>query len=321
MKAAITGASGFIGQYLVEELLQKGFNVKALVHKTALKIEDSRLEQISGSINSEDSLQLLAEGCDLFFHLAALLGSKGQTKKEFFQINAEAVKKVAAVCVERKIKRLVYFSSAGVYGKCGGVVARKEDDPKNPIDFYEKSKWQAEKLLQQFRPQLDILILRPGWVYGAKDQRTFKLIRQINSGLFFIAGNGRQKHSPILAEDIARLTLQAALKAPPNETYNLATETLTIEEIVQTIASALKVKQKFLKVPLWIVEPAALVSEALFFLLKKEAPLSRAKLAFFKRGKPLNTEKINALLPAEKLTHFSQGMIDTVSWYQKAHWL
>ncbi len=323
-RIAVTGAAGFVGSHLVRYLSERGFNVRAVINRTPLCEELERhplVERFSGSVTDSETMSRCLEGVDVLFHLATALGNSIISDDKFFEINKEGTKILLNAALKQGVKKVIHFSSAGVYGKSSGLAAQKEDDPKNPVDVYERSKLEGEKVALSFSGDLDISVLRPGWVYGEGDKRTFKLIKQIHSGLFFIAGSGRINHSPVYVGDLVSASVMAVEKGKNGEVYNVGYEMVPVEKMVTVIAAALGKKIIPFKIPLVFVYPPAFLLAKMFALAGKEAPLSPAKLAFFMRGKPLDSSKLAGSFGINSYTTFENGIKRAIDWYKAQLWL
>lgn len=314
----VTGASGFIGRELVKFLKNKGFKVRVLINKTDLNMN---VEKFYGSIHESNILKKFLDGVDILFHLAAALGNRIISDDEFNYINRDGTESVLRIASKMGVKRVVYFSSAGVYGKSSGIVSLKETANLNPIDIYERSKLEGEKVSFSFVDRVDLSIIRPGWVYGEGDRRTFKLIKQINSGFFFIPGQGNVKHSPIYIGDLLEATLAVALKGSRGEIYNIGGKPISVKNMVKEISMILDKKLLPLCIPISLVYPVAYTMEKLFSCFGKEALLTTSKLAFFMRGKPLNSDKIKDELGVNIGTYFLDGIKKAIQWYKGVKWL
>ena len=321
---AVTGAAGFVGSHLVRHLVGRHFKVRAVINRSSLP-EDLQnhplVEERTGSITDRSAMDHCLEGIDVLFHLATALGNRIITDNEFFNINREGTKTVLDAAVQCGVKKTIHYSSAGVYGKSSGLMVQKEDDPLNPVDVYERSKLAGEEVALSFSQRMDIVVLRPGWVYGEGDRRTFKLIKQINSGLFFIAGSGKINHSPIYVEDLVKASVLAVDKGENGAIYNVGFEMVPVEAMVEAIANSLSKRIFPFKIPIWMVYPPAFLLGKLFGVVGKEAPVSPAKLAFFMRGKPLDSTKLSKDFGFESFTSFAAGIERTVSWYRQNGWL
>ena len=167
-----------------------------------------------------------------------------------------------------------------------------------------------------------MVVVRPGWVYGPGDRRTFKLIKAIAAEKFILLTKGDVCQTPVYIDDLVRGILLCAEKGEAGEIYHLAgKEALTVEEITTMIAQA--AGTKFLRIPLpsLFLKLAAWKLEFFFNLLGKEAPLTRGKLAFFVHPKPLSIQKARGRLDYEPEWDFAAGIASTFAWYRKNGWL
>lgn len=315
---AITGASGFIGTRLVDHFLAGGQRVRILVHRNDL---DRDVEKFRGSLFDPRVLGSFLRGVDVLFHLASALGSRVLPESEFFRINRDGTEAVLGAAVENRVGKVVHFSSAGVYGRSSGRLPLKESDELHPVDAYERSKLEGEQAALALSSRIDVSVVRPGWVYGEGDRRTFKLIRQIQSRLFFVAGSGQIMHSPIHVGDLTKLADIISHRGGRGEIYNGGGDPIAVRDMVDIIASLLKRRILPVRFPLALLEPPAFVLERLFALWNREAFLNSSRLAFFKRGKPLDSGKIREEFGFRPEFDFRHGIERAIDWYRSSGWL
>lgn len=320
--AFITGASGFIGSHLLEALIKNNWKVRALSHKSPIS-ESANCVIIHGDIGDYHLLKEAMTDVNICFHLASSLGASLIKKDEFFRVNKVGTETILQAARYAGVKRIVHFSSAGVFGKVQKDEIADEAYPLNPKDIYDKTKLEGERVaIQHAREGMDVVIIRPGWVYGPGDKRTFKLIKAIAKGRFIFVTRGHALQTPVYVEDLIHGIFLCAEKARPGEIYHLAgDEVLTVREIVETIASALEKTIPRFSVPLFPVKLAAWPMEKTFRLLNKESPLTMGKLAFFTNPKPLSIQKAKKDLFYSPKTDFKRGMTQTISWYKEHNWL
>jgi dihydroflavonol-4-reductase len=321
-RAFVTGGSGFIGTHLIQDLLQRAWKVRALVHHRPLPAADG-LEVVQGDIRDFDLIRKCQRDIDVVFHLASALGFSLIGREEFFGINAGGTETVLKAAQEAAVGRVVHFSSAGVLGHVRSGQVADENHPLDPQDIYDQSKLKGERIARRYAEQgLDLVIIRPGWVYGPGDRRTFKLVKSIAAGRFFLPGPGRTLQTPVHIRDLLAGTHLCAERGRKGETYNLAgAQALPVRDIVAAIARAAGRKPPRLRLPLLPVKTAARLMGGAFSLIKKEAPLSLSRLAFFIHPKPLSIHKAADELDYKPLIEFEEGMRETVRWYRDNGWL
>lgn len=322
MKAFITGASGFIGTHLARKLLRQDWEVSFLRHERDVPgSEGCRVFQ--GDIRDPDSLKNMFKGTDVLFHLAAALGASRIGPREFFRINAEGTRNVLEAASEAGVSRTVHFSSAGVLGSVQKNHPVGEDHSPSPRDIYDKTKLEGEKIALQFAEKgVNVVVIRPGWVYGPGDRRTFKLIKALASKKFLLVTKGTARQTPVFIDDLIQGTLLCAEKGKTGEIYHLAgKEALTVKEITGLIARATGLPLSRFPLPTFALKVAAWKMEKAFLLLGREAPLTRGKLAFFIHPKPLSIHKANTDLGYVPQWSFERGIAAAVSWYREHGWL
>ncbi len=322
MRAFITGASGFIGTHLLNELLRRGWEVRVIIHKHPLPPAPG-LEAVSGDLSDRAGLQKSLKKTDVVFHLASALGSSLISNGEFQATNAGGTQSVLKAASEARVRTVIHFSSAGVLGHVPGMRPVNESYPPHPLDAYDRSKLEGERIALDFgRRGLDVRIIRPGWVYGPGDRRTLKLIRAVARKRILMVSQGDALQSPVYIDDLIKGTLRCLEKGRRAEVYNLAgPEILAIKDMIRLIAEAAGVKPPRLRLPLGPAAAAASILDKTFRLFKKEAPLTPSRLAFFIRSKPMDIRKAVRELGYSPRVDFAQGMAQTVAWYRDKGWL
>jgi nucleoside-diphosphate-sugar epimerase len=322
MKAFITGGSGFIGRHLIKKLLREKWEVRVLLHQKEIPFP-GRCEVIEGDITQIHTFADALRGTDTVFHLAAALGAALLSRSLFFQINAQGTQNVLEAAGRASVKRVLHFSSAGVLGAVRKEETADEHYPLRPLNAYDKSKLEGEQIALRFAQRgMNVTIVRPGWVYGPEDRRTFKLIKAIAGNKFILVTKGTAWQTPVFVDDLIQGVLLCSEKGKPGEVYHIAgKEILTVRQIVETIASAAGTSVPGFTLPLFPVKVAAWKMDKAFRLFKKEAPLTPGKLAFFTHPKPLSSQKAMDELGYSPESDFLSGMTKTIHWYQQHHWL
>ena len=333
MKALVTGASGFIGSTLIEELGTLGFDVVALMRKTSslTNLEGLKFERIEGDLSDFDSLCRAMKDVDYVFHLAGVIASSN--KNGFFRHNAEGTTKVAEAVAQARpsLNRFVFVSSLAAGGPSRSIEPRTELLKDEPVSAYGESKLAAENELLKYRNVFPISIVRPPMVYGPKDKATFVFIQAVARNFMPIfrgaTDTGHKYYSTIHVRDLCRGIVQAGLaskeKVPSGEVFYLAgDEVITLEELFTTIAEHLEKDPFKIKIPRIILKLAAGVLTAVGQVSRKTFPL--------------NLDKLNEILPdywicsnqkAKDMLGFvpeftlSAGMADAIEWYKRQKWI
>lgn len=315
MRILVTGAAGFVGSRLVEALLARGDEVLAFDLGPGGR-ERPGLRVVRGDIRNETLVAESARGVDVVFHLAAALGAARLDEEGFLAVNAGGTRTVLDAAARSGIRRVVHFSSAGVLGHVAENEPADESHPVDPRDAYDRTKLAGERIaLERAERGMDVVVIRPGWVYGPGDRRAFKLVRAIARGRFVLVGRGMAKQTPVYVDDLVRGTLLAADKGRRGEIYHLAgPEILTVKDVVGTIAAACGRRLPRIHAPLAPTRALAWALGKAFGLFGREAPLNPSRLAFFLHPKPLDIDKARRELGFEPKTGLADGMAATVAW-------
>lgn len=265
-KILVIGGAGFIGSHLVAELLKENVGeviiydnfARGKVDYIKESLKDSRclIYPFGGDIRDIDILDKAMKGVDYVFHLAAmwLLHCK-DFPRTAFHVNIEGTFNVLEACVRNNIKKLVYSSSASVYGDAVEI-PMTENHPFNNKNFYGASKIAGEAMCTAYNDRygLEVVGLRYMNVYGPNQDQHAAYTGVIPIMLNKIAandpptinGDGSQSYDFIYVEDVARCNIHALISDVQHGFYNVGTEMQTsIKELCDTI---LDLKKSMLKV-------------------------------------------------------------------------
>ncbi|MBI3951719.1 MAG: NAD-dependent epimerase/dehydratase family protein [Acidobacteria bacterium] len=174
MTALVTGANGFIGCFLVQELLSRGHQVRCFVlnDEPLQWLNGLDVEIVYGDICRIDTLSGAVEGVDYVYHLAGV--KTVWDEATYFRVNFQGTKNIldATWRKNRDLKRFIYVSSQAAAGPSFDGHPLTEDDPCHPLTAYGKSKRAAEEYLQARSHEVPVTILRPSLVYGPRNVET-----------------------------------------------------------------------------------------------------------------------------------------------------
>lgn len=265
-KVLVIGGAGFIGGFVVRELLKHDVK-EVIIYDNFTRgkyvnindcLQDTRctVYPFGGDIRELDILDKAMEGVDYVFHLAAMwLLHCMDFPRTAFDVNVGGTFNVLEACVKHKVKKLVYSSSASVYGDAVEV-PMTESHPFNNKNFYGATKISGEAMCTAFNDRygLKVVGLRYMNVYGpGQDQHAVYsgvvpiMLNKIDANEQpVINGDGSQAYDFIYVEDVARCNVQAILSDVESGFYNVGTEVqTTIKTLCDTI---LKLKASKLEV-------------------------------------------------------------------------
>lgn len=184
MRVLVTGATGFIGGWLVPELHEAGHEVLAAV-RTQGSAPAGTTEIVVGSIDGTTRWDDLLDGVDAVVHLAARVHVMNDTAAdplaEFRRVNRDGTIQLARACVDHGVRRFVFLSSIKVNGESTGSVPFTADSPLRPADPYGQSKAEAEEALTELATETDLeaVIVRTPLVYGPGVRGNFRTMMSI----------------------------------------------------------------------------------------------------------------------------------------------
>ena len=207
-KILVTGASGFIGSFVVEEALKRGFETWAAVRKGSSRryLQDGRIRFIELDLDDPDGLRgrLAGIGFDYVVHAAG--ATKCLDAADFFRINTQGTKNLAAAVADTcpELKRFVFISSLSVLGPVRETAPYTDmtaADTPRPDTAYGRSKLEAERILDGMQG-FPFIVLRPTGVYGPREKDYFMMAESIKKHVDFAAGLRPQDLTFIYVKDL-----------------------------------------------------------------------------------------------------------------------
>lgn len=317
-RALVTGAAGFIGAHCVRFIAAQGWQVRALdIHDAppdfaALGVDFQKVDLCNAA-----AMTAALHDVEVVFHLASVHLEVGASYEKFEAVNVKAVSTLVAACAGAGVRRLVHVSSVGVYGHVERPPAR-ESAPLRPDNDYEKTKRAGEDAAREAasRHRLDLVIIRPSWVYGDGCPRTEKLVGALRGGKFFYIGAAKNLRHPVYIDDFLQgMWLAAdAGKDVAGETFNIAgPKWMTVQEMVTTFAQAINVRPPTLRIPRWLGFSAGWAAEIVGGVLKFNPPISRRTLAFFENDNAFDISAARSRLNYEPRVQLLEGVRQAVS--------
>jgi UDP-glucose 4-epimerase len=237
----VIGGAGLIGSHVVDQLLKEPVK-EVLIYdnftrgrednlREALKDPRCRVFEIGGDITQRDILEKAMEGIDGVFHLAALwLLHCHEFPESAFRVNVEGTFNVIMAAIRSKVQRVVYSSSASVYGNAVEI-PMTEEHPYNNDTFYGATKIAGEHMFLSLgkRYQLPWVGLRYMNVYGPRQDYKgayiavmHKILDRLESGgRPQVYGDGSQQYDFVAVEDVARANICAMKSEATGKNYNV----------------------------------------------------------------------------------------------------
>jgi UDP-glucose 4-epimerase len=260
----VTGGAGLMGSHIADRLLAKGASeiilldnfVRGSMHNIEDALKDERIRLVRGDIRDLDLLRDLATGVDGIFHMAALrITACADNPREGMEVMLMGTHNVLQTMVEKRVDRLVYASSASVYGLADDFPTDEKHHPYNNRTYYGAGKIAGEGMARSFAEMYGVqyVALRYFNVYGPRmdihGKYTEVLIRwldRVGAGeppLIF--GDGSQTMDLIYIDDVTDANILAMESDVTDEVFNVASGTETsllglLEALLRVSGSALK---------------------------------------------------------------------------------
>lgn len=298
MKILVTGGAGFIGRHLVKNLIKNNQilvydNLSNSSDKDRISLVDKGVKFLKGDILDYDVLCEFSKNVNVVIHLAAMINvNESVINPEFTKkVNVDGTANVLKCCIKNKIKKIIFASSAAVYGDSKEIPIN-ENSTTNPQSPYGQSKLDAEKIIVKTCQEnnIDYIIFRMFNVYG-KGQNTqyagviTKFLENIrDDNPLVIYGDGEQTRDFVSINDVVE-AFDCATKLHKNGTYNIASgKSLSINELAQIMLEVfgkkLEIKHKEMKKDeiKYSVADVSLAKNKLGFVAKKSLKEELSKL-------------------------------------------
>lgn len=325
-KILITGASGFVGGFLVEEALKRNYEVYAAVRSTSNRdyLSDPKIKFFESVLSDKESLKSSLKKFGKFDYLIHNAGiTKTCQKQGFDEVNFQYSKNLIEALIETDHipEKFIYISSLAAYGPGDENTLKpiKDSDTPKPISLYGESKLKAEKYIKSL-DDFPYLIFRPTGVYGPREKDYYLSYKMINQGLETYIGTSQQHITFIYVKDLSRLIFDSLESSIKSKSYFVTDlKSYTTKEFNDIVKRVLNKKTLSIVFPKPIVKFLAFISEKLSCVFLGKVPT-------------LNTEKfkeissLNWLCDCEDLVKdfgykpdydLKRGVEESIAWYKK----
>ena len=330
MKILITGASGFIGSFIVEEALRRGFETWAAVRGSSSRqfLTDERIHFIELNLSSEAQLTEQLRGLQFDYVVHAAGVTKCLDKQDFHRINTEGTQHLVRVllALQMRIKRFVYISSLSIMGAIREqqpYTEILESDVAKPNTAYGKSKLEAEKWLATVK-DLPYVILRPTGVYGPRERDYFMMAKSIQSHTDFAVGYKQQDITFVYVTDVVQAVFLACEKGVTGRKYFLSDG-----EVYQSSTFSNLIRKELgnpwwirITAPIWVLRVVTFVGEYVGRLTGKVTALNNDKYNIMRqRNWRCDIEPARQELGYEPQVKLEEGVRRSIKWYKDNGWL
>ena len=332
-KILVTGASGFIGSFIVEEALARGFEVWAAVRKSSSRVylRDPRIRFIELNLDSRAQLVEQLRGAETTFdyvvHAAGV--TKSLHKDDFHRINTEGTRNLADALldVEMPLKRFVYLSSLSIFGAIRETQPYEEiceSDTPQPNTAYGQSKLEAEHYLDSLGERLPCVTLRPTGVYGPRERDYFLMAKSIKGHVDFAVGFRRQDITFVYVSDVVQAVFLALSRGQAGRKYFLSDG-----EVYSSAAFSRLIRKELgnpwwirLTAPVWLLHSVCWMMERIGGLTGKVLALNTDKYHILRqRNWRCDIRPAIKELGYQPQVRLPEGVSRSIAWYKENKWL
>ena len=330
----ITGAGGFIGGFLVEEALRRGYDTWAAVRSTTSReyLKDERIHFIELDYTDQDRLEeTLRDHMGEWGRWDYVVHNLGVTKStnylDFEQVNYGYLKALADAMRVTNMTPDVFLlmSSLSVMGPGDEITYQpiKSNDVPLPNTYYGVSKLKAETYLQSLEG-FPYTIFRCTGVYGPRERDYYLMIKSIKRGFDFSVGFKKQMLTFIYVKDLAVAVMDALDKGPLHRAYFISeNQGYTQQEFRKIVCDELGKKLVIpVTCPLWVVKRVCAIAEWIGKVTLKASTLNRDKYKILKQRNWLcDTSDARRDFGFNPQYSLREGIREAIAWYRQAGWL
>lgn len=328
MTILVTGATGFLGSHVAEQLSKAGRPVRALVRKSSNKkfLETLKnIEFVYGSVDDAESCIEATKGVTGIIHSAGLV--KARSSEEFRRVNTEGTENLLIGAQKAgSVKRFVFVSSQATAGPsdASGTPVRVGQETA-PVTAYGRSKLAAERILLAAKSSVPITILRPPAIYGPRDHEILIFFKAVRNGILPLTNPLDAKYSMIYGPDCAAACIRALDADVESGTVLFVDDgqPVTFREMIERVEIAVG-KKAWVRLPLphALVKGAAAVTELYGKATNQAVMLTRDKCnELHASGWVCDGSEAQKVLSWHPQVQFAEGVKLTAAWYRQEGWL
>ncbi len=327
----ITGASGFIGSFMVEQALANGYEVFAGIRKTSNKkyLKDDRIKFIEFNFADNNNLKkTLSDFKKQNIHFNYIIHNAGITKannkQDYFTINYQYTKNLidALISTNSVPDKFIYMSSLAAYGPVqkGKKLIELTDKP-CPVTSYGESKLKSEQYITA-QNNFPHIIIRPIGVYGPREKDFYLYFKLIKKHLQPLIGFSKPKVSFIYVKDLVKVIFTALEADVTNKAYFVSDGIISNSVIFgDAIKKQLNKKTVKIRIPISLLKITAFFLEPVFGLFGKTPTVNFEKINELKGSWICDIKPLEQDFNFKADYNLNKGIYETTQWYKKEKWL
>jgi len=318
-KVLVTGAAGHLGNVLVRELLEQGYDICALVHEDVSALVGLDIELKLGDVRDVDSLRRVMKGMAYVFHMAGIVSIMPDEDELVWNVNVEGTRNVLKAAREANIKRLVYTSSIHAFSrKWEGIINEEVPfDPENPVGAYDRTKAIATLAVEQAAQDgLDAVIVCPTGVIGPYDYRGSSLGKVVNDF------SRRRVHMLVEGaydfvdvRDVARGHRLALERGKTGQIYILSGHQIQLFQLKEMVQKISGFRTPTINIPSKLAKFGAALATIYYRLAKKKPTFTEYALETVQSNSNISCQKAKKELGYSP-RNILNTLADTLKWWK-----
>lgn len=330
MNILITGATGFIGGFIVDEALNRGMQVWVAVRPTSSRkyLTDPRIQFLELNLGNKEQMKERMGNLKFDYVVHAAGATKCLHAEDFFRSNTDGTKNLVQALIELQmpLKRFVFVSSLSVYGPVAEEQPYREiclNDKPQPNTAYGRSKLAAEQYIESIS-SLPYVILQPTGVYGPRERDYFMMAKSIKSHTDFSVGYKPQDLTFVYVLDVVQAIFLALDCQKTGGKYMLSDGEVYSSRTFSDLIHRELGKPWLLRIkaPIWLLRIITFCGEYIGRMTGKISALNNDKYNIMKQRNwrcDINPAKKD--LGYKPKYQLDEGVRLTIKWYKENGWL
>ncbi len=323
MRVLVTGANGLLGSHIVRELLQRNYEVRAMVREGSnlRALKGLNCELFFGHITDETDVNKAVQDCRFVIHAAARTSQSPSNLEAYYDVNIKSTKYFLEACLKNNIQRFVFVSTANCFGAGTKFSPGIEQNPFPEWlkkSGYAYSKWLAQQyvLENSKKSNLEAVVVNPTFLIGEND------VKPSSGAIFFHIVNKLMVLTPpggknfVDAATAAQGIIKAMTKGRTGECYLLTGENLSYEDFFKKVINITNQKTVIIKIPSWLLKSLGYFGDLLEKLFKIPVQLTSTNVRMLSIDNFYSAEKAVQDINF-KMIPIQQSIEKAILWFQE----
>lgn len=322
----VTGATGFVGSHLADNLMERGARIRCLARKSSnlRYVKDPAIELVYGGLDESTDWDEAFEDVDTVYHVAGTTFAR--RAEDYYRVNHKGTELLLSEAVKRRdrIRRFVYISSLAAIGPSRDGAPVDEETAPSPITPYGKSKLLAEEAVKVVADLVPVTIVRPPAVYGPRDYGIYEFFKAVKGGMFPVIGRRDKRVSLVHVRDLVTgIILAGESDIAVGRTYFVSSEDdYSMLAVADLMAALMRKRLRTFKLPRLVAYGVALAAEGAAAVTRKPPVINRDKVIDLSQTAwTCSIERARTELGYTPKVELEEGLRETIAWYKQEGWL